>query len=183
MESDARRTIVILGDQVDLFAALRPVVESALLQAWWAPLPDADRVLQRCARWPWGIGGTGPLPEAGWMTQLIDKPVLWFWLGDLPASLPVHGRGHDRWPDLAADVNRCAARSVAGVRLAANRGLIGPAGQLVLSAALEGLLSSSPEALRLPPRALRSAARAIQRHRLPLRLVSRNGETRLEALN
>lgn len=180
MNRDARRTIVILSREVDLFAALRPVLESEMLQVWWATPDTAEDVLDRCVPWPWGIGGVGDVGDSSPALALAGRPVLWFWLGQLPSGLPVHARRHDRWPSLADDVRHAIARSVGGVRLAPNRGLVGPSGELVLSPPLEGLLCS-PVPMQMTTSARRSAAFSLRRSGLPLRLISQDGFARLEA--
>ena len=183
MTRDARRTFVILGEHVDLFAALRPALESEMLHVRWARPEDSSEVLDRCVPWPWGIGGMGAGALDGPSQLLLAKPILWFWLGDLPGGSAIPARRHTRWPDLADDVQRCAGRSVGGVRLAPNRGLIGPGGELVLSPALEGLVSSSPAPIRVSTGALRSVSRAIARSGLPVRVIAGRGHARLEAVD
>ena len=170
----------MLGDEVDLFAALRPVLESEMLQVWWASTATAEEVTGRCVPWPWGIAGVGNAGLPAPVLKLAGLPVLWFWMGQLPGGLPAHARSHDRWPALADDVRRSVARAVGGVRLASNRGLVSPVGELVLSPALEGLLCS-PVPMHLTAASRRAASLVLGRSGLPLRLVSDAGLTHLEA--
>jgi hypothetical protein len=170
----------VLGDSVELFAAIRPHLESEMLQVWWGQSDDVPRLIDMCIPWPWGVAGRGPGATDKACQMLRNKPVLWFWLGDQPRSVPRHTRAHPRWRELAGDVCKCVSQTVGGVRLAPNRGLVDPAGELVLCPALEGLLSNTPTPMRLSPRHIRQASEAIERQHLPLRLRQMGGAAWLE---
>lgn len=172
---------MVLGEEVDLFAAVRPLLDSEMLQVRWSKPADAERALGSCAPWPWGVAGTGAEPPPGALQVIASKPILCFWLGDPPGPLLAAARTHTQWRALVEDVRACVGRSLAGLTLAPNRGLLAPGGNLVLSAALEGLLSSSPEPLTMSSSTFRAAARVLARHPLPLRLRSQDGAARLEA--
>lgn len=157
------------------------MLDSAMLQVWWARPGESEALVDSCAPWPWGIAGSGPAAPAATLARLDGKPVLWFWLGDPPDVTPRGTRLHRRWRDLARDVTGCLGRSLAGLRLAPNRGLLAPGGGLVLSAEVEGLLSSGEAALPLASNLARSATRAVIRHKLPVRMRTEDGMCKLEA--
>ncbi|HEY8740313.1 MAG TPA: hypothetical protein VIN56_06950 [Candidatus Dormibacteraeota bacterium] len=171
MGRDARRTLLIVGEDVDLFAAVRPELDPAMIQVTWSRPGELEAALEGCVPWPWAVAGSGSALPAACVAALRGLPVLWFWLGEAPASVPRDVRAHGRWRELLADVRDCLARTLGGVRLAPNRGLVGPAQDLVLSAELEGLFAAAPAPMRLSSRVARAAVRAVDRHRLPLTLV------------
>ena len=181
MGRDARRTLLVVGDEADLFAALRPLLDSEMLQLRWSRPEDSQDALRECAPWPWGIAGAGAGLPGDALGRLIGKPILWFWLGHCPTAAPAHARVHQQWREMVEDVRGCVSRSVDGITLAPNRGLLAPDGKLVLSAELEGLVSSSPMAIRMSSKSVRPAERAIARHQLSVRLFCERGQTRLEA--
>ena len=180
MGRDARRTLLVLGDQPDLFAALRPLLDSEMLHVRWSGQGDRQDTLRACAPWPWGIAGSGPELPGEAFSRLSGKPILWFWLGECPTAATAHARIHQQWREMVTDVRVCLSRSVGGIRLAPNRGLLAPPGKLVLSAELEGLLSSSPMAIRMSSKSVRPAERAIAKHQLSVQLSFERGQTRLE---
>ncbi|MDQ6747502.1 MAG: hypothetical protein M3010_05275 [Candidatus Dormibacteraeota bacterium] len=170
MGRDARRTTLVVGDDVDLFAALRPEVDPAMVQLTWTTPDELPAAIAAAVPWPWAVSGSGNRLDGSAVNALRGMPVLWFWLGSPPAAAPAGTRQHDRWRGLLDDLRTCLARNVAGVRLAPNRGLLDGVGGLILSPELEGLLAAAPLALPLSSRAAIAAARAIERHRLPLSL-------------
>lgn len=179
MGRDARRTFLVLADDVDLFAALRPSLDSEMLQVTWARPAAVGGTLAEIAPWPWAVAGTGPSCPGAAVGLLSGRPILWFWLGVPPAGLPAHTRAHLTWRALATDTLECLGRSVGGVRLAHNRGLIGPRADLIISAELEGLVANAPQPMRLRRRALAPAERVLQRLNIPLSLEWRDGSVRL----
>lgn len=161
----------MLTEDVDLFAALRPELDSEMLQVTWGRPSDAALALAAIAPWPWAVAGNGDEAPLAAIELLAARPVLWFWLGVAPAGLPAHTRAHARWRDLMTDTRACLTRSVGGVRLAPNRGLLGPDADLILSAELEGLVASAPLPMRLSSRSIAPARRVLARQRLPISVV------------
>lgn len=169
-----------MADQVDLFAALRPELDGAMLQVVWSDLANYPEREAGCRPWPWAICGVGDGPTAELFGAVIPRPVIWYWFGSAPAWLPAHARLHTRWRSLAADVSQCLGRSIGGVSLAPNRGLLGPRAELVLSPELEALIASSPAPVTMPARGRAAATRVVTRHRLPLLLASTGSGMRVE---
>jgi hypothetical protein len=161
----------LVTDDVDLFAALRPELDSEMLNVTWSRPSDVATALEEILPWPWAVGGTGPDVPGSAVAALAGRPVLWFWLGAAPDGLPAHTRSHQRWREMATDVAESLGRSVGGVRLAPNRGLLGPNADLILSAELEGLIAMAPRPMHLSSRALAPARRVVARRGLPLALV------------
>jgi hypothetical protein len=178
MGRDGRRTFLVFGENVALFAALRPNLDSEMLQVNWAPPSEWKQALEQCAPWPWAVAGTGEiLPD---VASLTGRPVAWYWLGAPPDGVPVQTRVHSRWRDLLAEVKERLHCTIADVKLAPNRGLLAPSGELVLSPDLEGLLAMSPHPFRLRPRAAAAVDRLLAGHALPLELVRDSGAVWLE---
>jgi hypothetical protein len=175
MARDARRTVLILSEEVDLFAALRPQLDDAMVQVTWVTPDELAGAADDAIPWPWAIAGRGDKLPADAVRRLDGLPVLWYWLGSAPAAAPAATRPHAKWRELLVDLQDCLARTVAGVRLAPNRGLVAPDQSLVLSAELEGLLGAAPATLRLSSRSVLAAERAVDRYRLPLAL-QRDGD-------
>jgi hypothetical protein len=181
MGGDGRRTFLVVGDDIDLFAALRAELDGAMLLVQWATVAACQQSVADCRPWPWAICGVSANIDRGSMHQTLRRPVLWFWNGASPTWLPAHHRSFASWRDLLADVRRCLNRSVGGVRLAPNRGLVGPGSELILSPALEGLVGGCPAPVTISARARGSVARILDRYALPLALVTEIAGTRLEA--
>lgn len=169
-----------MADDVDLFAALRPELDGAMLQVSWSDVAGCAGRVVEYRPWPWAVCGTGVGPDPTAVAAVIRRPVIWFWLGTAPRWFPPHGRVHARWRDLLADVRTCLDRSLAGVSLAPNRGLIGPGRELVLSPELEALVASSPTPVTMARRAEGPLNRVLARHRLPLTLVRDQSGIRAE---
>ncbi|MFN2466501.1 MAG: hypothetical protein ABR598_09590 [Candidatus Dormibacteria bacterium] len=179
MGRDARRTLLVVGHEVDLFAALRPELDPAMVQVTWTVPELIAEAADAAVPWPWAIAGTGGELAVPVIEPLSGSPVLWFWLGTPPATVPSGTRAHAKWREVLVDIQGCLGRCVGGVRLAPNRGLLSPEAGLVLSPELEALVSAAPAPMRLSSRAARAAARAVERHRLPLKFHNRDGAVAL----
>ncbi|MFN2463984.1 MAG: hypothetical protein ABR573_08805 [Candidatus Dormibacteria bacterium] len=171
---------MVVSDQVDLFAALRPELDSAMLQLAWSGKAAVASTSARCLPWPWAVCGEGDGPAAHALASLLLRPVLWFWLGTPPGWVPASTRAHRGWRPLAEDISACLSRSVGGVRLAPNRGLVGADKRLIRSPILEALIATGDVPLELSSRAVAPLSRMLRRDSLPLRLV-RHGRTTLVA--
>ncbi|GAC1329022.1 MAG: hypothetical protein NVSMB17_05000 [Candidatus Dormibacteria bacterium] len=165
---DGRRTILVVGEEVDLFAALRPELAGAMVAVTWSAPTGFAETCARTQPWPWAVCGTGAIPRVAVPRQLLELPVIWTWLGAPPEWLPVSARVHARWRGLVGDLRNCLEAAVAGIRLAPNRGLLPPGGPLMLSPALEALVASSPFAVTMSPRAAGGVRRLLMRRGLPL---------------
>jgi hypothetical protein len=183
MARDARRTVLILSDEVDLFAALRPQLDAAMVQVTWVTPDELPAAADDAVPWPWAIAGRGDKLPADAVRRLEGLPVLWYWLGNAPLAAPAGTRPHAKWRELLTDIQDCLARTVAGVRLAPNRGLVAPDQSLVLSAELEGLLGAAPSALKLSSRSALAAERAVNRYGLPLALQREGDAVGISARN
>lgn len=179
MGGDGRRTLLVVADEVDLFSALRPELDGAMLQVSWSDVQSCAERVAAYVPWPWAICGVGTGPDAAAFARVIGRPVIWFWLGTPPTWLPSHRRAHASWPAVLADARTCVARSLGGLRLAPNRGLIGPGGELVLSAELEALVATSPDPVTVSARSEASVRRVLQRRHLTLPLVRENSVMRI----
>jgi len=113
-------------------------------------------------------------------SYLLERPVLWFWLGEPPPWVPANGRAHSRWRDLLEDVKRCLGAVVDGTRLAPNRGLLPPSGPVLLSPALEALVASSPSPVHMSAGAARGVRRLLRERGLSLALSACPGGYVLE---
>ena len=98
---------------------------------------------------------------------------------EAPADLPVVPVRHASWRLLLEAVEQRLAVHVGGVRLAPGCGLVLPDGAIIThTSPLEGLLAAYPDGLevaRMDPRlrsAVRRAALTLERHHLPLKVVT-----------
>ena len=169
-----------MDDEVDLFAALRPELDGAMLQLAWTRRNTVAASVAACLPWPWAVCGVGEGLEEVAFARVLSLPVLWFWLGVAPGWVPSHRRAHRGWRDLVADIRGCLGRSIGGVSLAPNRGLHGPWKQLILSPGLEGLVASSPDPVAMPTRVEALLKQAMRKHDLPLTLVREPTGVRVE---
>jgi len=94
---------------------------------------------------------------------LRERPVLTYWLGAPPPSLPSHARCFDRPGALLDAVRRACSAKVGGMRLAPGSGVELDDGTLLRGATLESLVAAYPDGFALPTRDFRAVATALAR--------------------
>ncbi|MBO0701363.1 MAG: hypothetical protein J2P38_00400 [Candidatus Dormibacteraeota bacterium] len=143
MGADGARTIIAIGSEPRLAAAVRQRVprETALLRwATWERLPE---VWERADPWPWIVVGAGePRPDLD--RRCRDTAVVVAWIGASSSSLPQGGIAFPGWPALAAWVDRLQTIEAAGLRLNPYRGVLLPDGSRRVSPVAEALLAAHP---------------------------------------
>jgi len=128
---------------------------------------------------PWVVaGGESALPGPA-LDALRGRLFAAHWVQEPPAALPVLPMRHPSWRELVDVLEQRLAVRLGGVRLAPGRGLVLPDGAIIThTSSLEGLLVAYPDGLevaRMEPRlraAVRRAALTLERHHLPLKVVS-----------
>jgi hypothetical protein len=128
---------------------------------------------------PWVVAGGEPSLPAVAVDALRGRLFGAHWVEEPPAELPVLPVRHASWRELVEVLEQRLAVRVGGVRLAPGAGLVLPDGAIIShTSPLEGLLAAYPDGLevaRMDPRlrsALRRAALTLERHHLPLKVVS-----------
>lgn len=179
---DPTRTLLVISQQPHPWAFLRDRVEGELVSVVWAQPSQVAGAVARLDPGPWLVAGGEPILPAEALDALRGCLFAAHWVDDPPLELPVRPLLHASWGELADAIGNRLAVRIAGLRLAPGRGLVLPDRSVITGAsALEGLLAAYPEGLQLtcrPPRlraALRRAALTLERHRLPLQVVSDQG--------
>ena len=145
----------------------------------WARPAQVAKAVAAMDPGPWVVaGGESAIPEQA-LEALRGRLYAAHWVHDPPAGLPVRPVLHPSWGDLVDVLERRLKVRLGGVRLAPGRGLVLPDGAIITHASpLEGLLVAYPDGLEvahMDPRVraeVRRAALTLERHHLPLRVVS-----------
>jgi hypothetical protein len=145
----------------------------------WARPSQVAKVVTAMDPGPWVVaGGESVLPGPA-LEALRGRLFAAHWIREPPAALPVRPVLHPSWRELVDVLEQRLALRLGGVRLAPGRGLVLPDGAIIThTSPLEGLLVAYPDGLeveRMDPRlraAVRRATLTLERHHLPLKVVS-----------
>ena len=169
------RTLLVVGDSVELAVALRDRLDRAFITVCDVPAaPNADAV-PASAPWPWMVVGDIAEVSDALARTLAQHPVLVLWQGVPPRGLPAHTRAFALFSELASAAAAALHAEVGGIRLAPGTGLTMPHGEHCGNAALEALVASHPHPVFAPMRAFRGAAAALASHSIPLRIAHDGG--------
>jgi len=145
----------------------------------WARPSQVAKAVAALDPGPWVVAGGEPVLPGRALEALRGRLFAAHWVEDPPSELPVRPVRHPSWRELVDVVERKLAVRLGGVRLAPGRGLVLPDGAIIThTSPLEGLLVAYPdgvEVARMDPRlraAVRRAALTLERHHLPLKVVS-----------
>jgi hypothetical protein len=182
MRGDPTRTVLVVSEQPHPWALLRDRVCGELASVAWARPAQVPPVIAALDPGPWVVASGEPgLPRPA-LEVLARRLFAAHWVGEPAPGLSVHPVVHETWGELAEALLRQLAVRVGGVRLAPGRGLVLPDGSVITHASfLEELLAAYPDGLEVAsagPRvraALRRAALTLERHHLPLKVLSEEG--------
>jgi hypothetical protein len=162
------RTVLVVGDDAELATALRDRLDRAYVTVVEVP-PGAElAAIRSCRPWPWMVVGAGGHVDPRVLIELGRGPTLLVWRAP-PPGLPARAIAADRFTVVVGTVATALGAEVAGMRLAIGSGVDMPDGAHVANACLEALVASHPRPLVAPSRLVRSAARALAAHGVPLR--------------
>jgi hypothetical protein len=140
---DGARTIITIGSEPRLAAAVRERVPLEVALVRWATWEGLPEVWARAAPWPWIVVGTGaPRPELE--ERRRETAVVVVWIGGSPRLVPPGGITFPGWPELAAWIERLRTIRAAGFRLSPYRGVLTPDGSRRLAPVAEALLAAHP---------------------------------------
>jgi hypothetical protein len=161
---DRGRAILVVTVDGELAVAVHDAVPGGMAIIRDARSEDADEITAACLPWPWMvIGSTVSLtPALG--SVLRHRPVLTYWLGDVPDGVPGHARCFDRPALLLDAVRQACAVEVGGMRLAPGSGVELDDGTLMRGATLESLVGAYPHGFALPAHNFRSVSNALARY-------------------
>jgi len=177
---DISRTLVVVAEQPQFWAAIRDRLDPALALVRNARPAQLEEVWSRADPWPWlVVGAATEVPDR--LRELVaDRPIPVLWLrrpeGDLPLSAVVH----PSWNRLAGELDALSTTPVFGLSFAPRRGVRANGGMVLQAPELEGLMAAHPRGL--PPfGGVQRVQRAIERHALPCSVLVTDGNVRLRA--
>jgi hypothetical protein len=163
------RTVLVVGDDAELATALRDRLDRAYVTVVEVPHGQELAAIRGCRPWPWMVVGAGEHVDPRVLTELGRGPTLLIWRAPPPPGLPTRAIAADRFTVVVGTVATALGAEVAGMHLAIGNGVDMPDGGHVANACLEALVASHPRPLVAPSRLVRSAARALAAHGVPLR--------------
>lgn len=169
------RSVLVVGDDAQLATALRDRLDRAYITVVEVPPGEELEAIRGCRPWPWMLVGAGGQIDAGVAIELGRNPTLVVWYGSKPQGLPAHATAAARFTDVVGTIATALGAQVAGMSLAIGSGVDMPGGGHVANACLEALVASHPRPLFAPSRLMRSTARALAAHGVPLRPQSTAG--------
>jgi hypothetical protein len=169
VSSGHERILLVVGDDPELATALRDRLDRAYVTVIEARPGEELEAIRGCRPWPWMVVGAGATLDPRAVTELGGSPILLVWRGSPPPGLPARVIGADRFTVVVGTVATALGAEVAGMRLAIGSGVDMPDGGHVANACLEALVASYPRPLFAPSRLVRSTARALAAHGVPLR--------------
>jgi hypothetical protein len=177
---DISRTLVVIAEQPQLWAAIRDRLDPSLALVRNARPSQLADVWARADPWPWlVVGAAREVPDD--LTELVaDRPIPVLWLREPEGALPPCSFVHPSWNRLAGELDALSSTPVFGLRFAPRRGVRSDGRPVVQAPELEGLMAAHPRGLPAFS-GLTRVLRTIERHCLPCS-VRRAGETvRLDA--
>jgi hypothetical protein len=163
------RTVLVVGDDAELATALRDRLDRAYVTVVEVLPGEELAAIRSCRPWPWMVVGAGEHVDPRVLTELGRGPTLLIWRAPPPPGLPARAIAADRFTVVVGTVATALGAEVAGMHLAIGSGVDMPDGGHVANACLEALVASHPRPLVAPSRLVRSAARALAAHGVPLR--------------
>ncbi|HYW23060.1 MAG TPA: hypothetical protein VE953_02785 [Terriglobales bacterium] len=166
MRRDISRTLVVVAEQPQLWAAIRDRLDPSLALVRNARPSQLEEVWSRADPWPWlVVGAAREVPEM--LAPLVaDRPIPVFWLRRPEGPLPSSAVVHPSWNRLAGDLDALSTTPVYGLSFAPRRGILSNGGAVVQAPELEGLMAAHPRGL--PPfGGVQRVRRTIERHALP----------------
>jgi len=161
---DRSRAILVVTVDGELAVAVRDAVPRGMAVVRDARADDAGDIAAACLPWPWMVIGSAVAVTPALAAVLRERPVLTYWLGAAPATLPAHARCFDRPAALLDAIRRAFAANVGGMRLAPGSDVELGDGTLLRGATLESLVAAYPGGFVLPARNFRAVAHALVRH-------------------
>ena len=143
MRPDGARTIVAIGSEPRLAAAVRERVPRDTALVRWATWERLEEVWERTVPWPWIVVGTGEA-RSDLDQRCRETAVVVAWIGGSSPLPPGGGIAVDGWPALAAWLERLPRVQAGGLRLSPYRGVLTPDGSRRLEPVVEALLAAHP---------------------------------------
>ena len=166
---DISRTLVVVAEQPQLWAAIRDRLDPALALVRNARPAQLDEVWARADPWPWLVVGAAREVPPGLLHLVAGLPIPVLWLRSPDGTLPRSAVVHPSWNRLAGELDALSTVPVFGLQFAPRRGVCTNGGRVVQAPELEGLMAAHPRGL--PGFAgVQRAQRAIERHSLPCAL-------------
>ena len=166
MRRDISRTLVVVAEQPQFWAAIRDRLDPSLALVRNARPAQLEEVWSRADPWPWlVVGAAREVPET--LGALVaDRPIPVLWLRRPEGPLPPHAVVHPSWNRLAGELDALSTTPVLGLSFAPRRGVRANGGPVVQAPELEGLMAAHPRGL---PRfdGVPRLQRTIERHALP----------------
>jgi hypothetical protein len=166
MRRDISRTLVVVAEQPEFWAAIRDRLDPSLALVRNARPTQLEEVWSRADPWPWlVVGAAREVPET--LGALIgDRPIPVLWLREPEGTLPASAVVHPSWNRLAGELDALSTTPVFGLSFAPRRGVRANGGAVVQAPELEGLMAAHPRGL--PPfGGVQRVQRMIERHALP----------------
>lgn len=169
MRRDISRTLVVVAEQPQFWAAIRDRLDPSLALVRNARPTQLDEVWSRADPWPWLVVGAAREVPARLAELLAGLPIPVHWLREPEGMLPATAVIHPSWNRLAGELDALSTAPVFGMRFAPRRGVHAEGGPIVQAPELEGLMAAHPRGL---PRfgGVQRLQRMIDRHALPCRL-------------
>jgi hypothetical protein len=172
---DISRTLVVVAEQPQLWAAIRDRLDPSLALVRNARPARLPEVWSRADPWPWlVVGAAREVPER--LCALVaDHPIPVLWLHQPEGVLPPGSVVHPSWNRLAGELDALSTAPVFGLRFAARRGVRADGGPVLQAPELEGLMAAHPRGLPVFE-GVQRVQRTIDRHALACQ-VQLTGET------
>jgi hypothetical protein len=174
---DISRTLVVVAEQPQLWAAIRDRLDPTLALVRNARPAQLLEVWSRADPWPWlVVGAAREVPEP--LGELVaGHPIPVLWLREPAGTLPAGGVVHPSWNRLAGELDALSSEPVFGLRFSPRRGVQANGG-CVQAPELEGLMAAHPRGLPVFS-GIQRVQRTIDRHRLPCRVQVAGDTVRL----
>jgi hypothetical protein len=177
---DISRTLVVIAEQPQLWAAIRDRLDPSLALVRNARPAQLEEVWSRADPWPWLIVGAAREVPSELCGLMGDRPIPVLWLRQPDGALPPGAVVHPSWNRLAGELDALSTAPVLGMRFAPRRGVRANGGPVVQAPELEGMMAAHPRGLPAFD-GVQRVQRTIDRHALPCRLDLDGAMVRLRA--